>query len=220
MVSGYCKSKEGVKEYEKIGLKYPDDLSDKAYDEYLKQTRKSPKDKTKVEIMNMKRVVLFDGSQWIVHDHHDIRLDMIGNLRTWYRGGIGKYPIVTPRYEIKVDDETFEKSRVCTGVSHIKTGWLIPFTKKKADELHDKYCLDVPSEYSSNTKTAYSVQRGENRGPGNVVSVQSYKDWRDAEDIEELFRFGKIANPAERQLLAEEKAGKVVSPYLQTRPYT
>jgi hypothetical protein len=49
--------------------------------------------------------------------------------------------------------------------------------------------------------------------------VESFKDWRDAEDVEELFRFGKIANAAERQLLAEEKAGKVVSPAMQTRPY-
>ena len=32
-----------------------------------------------------------------------------------------------------------------------------------------------------------------------------------AEDSEELFRFGHIASPEERQLLADEKAGKLVS---------
>ena len=31
------------------------------------------------------------------------------------------------------------------------------------------------------------------------------------EDIEELFRFGHIASPEERQLIADEKAGKIVS---------
>jgi hypothetical protein len=31
-----------------------------------------------------------------------------------------------------------------------------------------------------------------------------------AEDIEELFRFGHIASPEKRQLLAYEKAGKIV----------
>ena len=39
---------------------------------------------------------------------------LIGNIKMWYRGGIGKYPIPTPHFEIKVDEETLEKSRVCT----------------------------------------------------------------------------------------------------------
>jgi hypothetical protein len=42
---------------------------------------------------------------------------------------------------------------------------------------------------------------------------------RDAEDIEELFRFGHIANPEERQLLAEEKAGRATPPNMIPRPY-
>jgi hypothetical protein len=68
-------------------------------------------------------------------------------------------------------------------------------------------------------KTSYSVQRGENKGLGNLVTVSSYRDWRDAEDIEELFRFGHIA-PEERQLLADEKAGKIVTSRMAApRPY-
>lgn len=102
--------------------------------------------------------------------------------------------------------------------STIKTGYSIKLSPKKADELH-KLCLDEPSEYSNNQVTAYSVQRGDNKGPGNLVSVQSYKDWRDCEDVKELFRFGHIANPEERQLLAEEKAGKVTPPNMIPRPY-
>ena len=218
MVSNYVKSPEGIAEYKKIGLEYQSDWSDTQYDEYLNQTRKSPKDKSLVEIRMMTRVLLLDGSQYIVHDHADIRLDMIGNIKMWYRGGIGKYPIPTPHYEIKVDEETLEKSRVCTRADYVKTGYSIRFSTKKADELH-KLCIDVPSEYSSNQVTSYAVERGENKGPSNLITVESFKDWRDAEDIEELFRFGRIANPAERQLLAEEKAGKVVSPAMQTKPY-
>jgi hypothetical protein len=219
MVSNYIRSPEGIAEYKKLGLEYPNEFFDNQYDDYLNQTRKSPKDKTLVEIRNMTRVVLLDGSQYIVHDHADIRLDLIGNLKMWYRGGIGKYPIPSPHYEIKVDEETLEKSRVCTGVSHIKTGYSIKWSIKKADELH-KLCIDAPSDYSNNLVTAYSVRRGELKGPNNLVTVESFKDWRDVEDVEELFRFGRIAIPAERQLLAEEKAGKVVSPAMQTRPYT
>jgi hypothetical protein len=95
------------------------------------------------------------------------------------------------------------------------------FSPKKADDLQ-KFCLDTPSEYSNNMKTSYSVQRADNNGPGNLVTVSSYGDWKDAEDIEELWRFGHIASPEERQLLADEKAGKIVSPQQRIaapRPY-
>ena len=52
MVSNYVRSPEGIAEYKKIGLEYPNEFSDNQYDEYLNQTRKSPKDKTLVEIRN------------------------------------------------------------------------------------------------------------------------------------------------------------------------
>jgi hypothetical protein len=44
-----------------------------------------------------------------------------------------------------------------------------------------------------------------------------------AKDIEELFRFGHIASPEERQLLADQKAGKIVSQQQRiaaNRPFT
>ena len=63
MVSNYVKSPEGIAEYKKIGLEYQSDWSDTQYDEYLNQTRKSPKDKSLVEIRMMTRVLLLDGSQ-------------------------------------------------------------------------------------------------------------------------------------------------------------
>ena len=68
MVSNYVKSPEGIAEYKKIGLEYPSEFFDNQYDEYLNQTRKSPKDKTLVEIRNVTRVILLDGSQYIVHE--------------------------------------------------------------------------------------------------------------------------------------------------------
>jgi hypothetical protein len=104
---------------------------------------------------------------------------------------------------------------------HIKCGYSIRLSPKKADELH-KLCLDTPSEYSNNMTTSFAVQRGENKGPDNLVTVSSYWDWRDAEDIEELFRFGHIASPEERRLLADKKAGKIVSQQQRiaaNRPY-
>ncbi len=95
----------------------------------------------------------------------------------------------------------------------IKTGYLIKFTQTNIDRLH-KFCIDEPSDYSDGSTTYYSVQRGEQKGPNNYTTVKSFKDWRDCEDIEELFRWGKIATPEERQVLAEEKAGKRPNPFM------
>ena len=101
----------------------------------------------------MTRVILLDGSQYIVHDHADIRLDLIGNIKMWYRGGIGKYPIPTPHYEIKVDEETLEKSRVCTGVSYTKTGYSIKFSTKKADEFgNTRAAPRNPTRYAKSSR--------------------------------------------------------------------
>lgn len=38
MVTGITKSKEGVAEYKKIGLPYPDSLDDELYEKWLKDT--------------------------------------------------------------------------------------------------------------------------------------------------------------------------------------
>ncbi len=113
----YTKCPEGVEQFEKYGLKYPRQLSDEMYENYLEETKKSPKDKTLFEIRKMNRVVLPDKTQWIVHDQADIRYDKIGNLSTWSRGNIGRYPIVVPYYELKTDPESLEKIKVCTGLN-------------------------------------------------------------------------------------------------------
>jgi hypothetical protein len=93
--------------------------------------------------------------------------------------------------------------------------FLLPY-----DVVRTSSSSDASAEYSNNMITSYAAQRGENKGPDNLVTIESFKDWRDAEDIEELFRFGRIANAAERQLLADENARKVLSPEVASpKPY-
>ena len=39
MVQGFLKSEEGIREYKKIGLSYPDHLQDELYEDWMKQTQ-------------------------------------------------------------------------------------------------------------------------------------------------------------------------------------
>ena len=79
----------------------------------------------------MRRVGPGDGSQHIVYGQEEIRLDKMGNVKQWIVGSIGRYPIPTPYYEIKVNQETLEKGKVCIAVSNIKTGYTIRFSPKE-----------------------------------------------------------------------------------------
>ena len=57
---------------------------------------------------------------------------------------------------------------------------------------------------------------------GLAISLVKVNHALCVEDIEELFRFGHIASPEERQLIADEKAGKIVSQQQRiaaNRPY-
>lgn len=202
MVSGFCKSDEAVAAYKKIGLSYPDEIYDRQYDSYLQETSKSPAKENKIKYQNVVRVVLPSGQQYIVHDQTDIRLDKIGNVKSFYRSGIGKHPVPTPQYSIQIDQEDgYSKKRVLSGVSSIEIVLSIPFNEKTADEIY-KYCTG---------KTQYTIQKGENKG--HRITVDSFEDFKKGE-VEELLRFGHIANKVERQLLEEEKSGKTtVRPY-------
>ena len=166
MVSNYVKSPGRPRRIQENWPRIQEVISDDQYDEYLNQTRKSPKDKTLVEIRMMTRVLLLDGSQYIVHDHADIRFDLIGNIKMWYRGGIGKYPIPTPHFEIKVDEETLEKSRVCTRADYVKTGYSIKFSQRRPTNYTNSVLM-----FRLNTQVIKSLhmQCSEGRIKGPVI---------------------------------------------------
>jgi hypothetical protein len=86
----YFKSPEGVKEFEKLNLTYEDEMWDDAYDAFLKLTKRTPAKEVEREIHNMLRVVLPNGKQYIIHDMTETRKDPIGNIKKFYRNGLGE----------------------------------------------------------------------------------------------------------------------------------
>jgi hypothetical protein len=132
----FHKSSEGIKEYEEIKISYPDDnLTDKAYEVFMEKTKKCPESKRKREIMNMTRIVV-DSKEYIVYDEMLRAEDGIGNPLHHFRGGMGRYPIPIPEYELRQIPGTLDVEKATTGIRDIKVGHSIPFNAKNADALY------------------------------------------------------------------------------------
>jgi hypothetical protein len=203
----YFKSEESLREYEKIGQPYPQETYDKWYDDFLKLTRATKEKDIKIEIHNMKRYILKSGEQYIVHDETTTKFDPLGNRKSFYRGGIGKFPIPIPHYEIKVNpEEGYSKAKIITGIDSVDVGYSIPFDKPNIDRLL-KY---------TDGNTQYSISKQDYQS-GKRFTIASLHDWIEG-DIIELLRFGHIASSYEKQILADEKIGKFQSTPLPTAP--
>ncbi len=111
--------------------------------------------------------------------------------------------------EVRIDPEQrYAKERYVSGIDDIKTGYSIKFSKSKPEELH-KICID-----ESQHPTAYVIQKGHQKMGLHVsvmglhVSVDSFHDSCNG-SADELLRFGHIASAQEKQVFADEKAGKI-----------
>ena len=207
----YFRSKEGEEAYAAIGVPYPKEMYDDWYDKFLKLTKNTKEKDYKIYIGQMKRFILKTGEEFLIHDMTEERLDPLGNVKRFYRGGIGKYGRPIPHYEIKVNpEEGYEKSKVVTGVDTVEDAYSIPFTKENIDKL-TKY---------TDGNTAYSIQK-EDYQTGITITIDNFTSWRDGNPIE-LLRFGHIASSYEKQVLEDEKIGKFIDHVTPTagRVYT
>ena len=163
----------------------------------LKLTKNTKEKDYKIHIRQMRRFILKSGEEFLIHDMSEERTDPLGNVKTFYRGGIGKYGKPIPHYEIKVDPEAgYEKSKVVTGIDSIEDCYSIPFTKENIEPL-TKY---------TDGNTAYSIQK-EDFKTGLTFTIDNYHSWLTGKP-EHLLRFGHIASSYEEQILADEKIGK------------
>jgi hypothetical protein len=76
----------------------------------------------KAVIQNLLRLVLPSGEEYIIYDQTDIRQDPLGNIKRFYRSGLGTYPIPIPRYEMRINEEMgYEKEKVAAGIDTISS---------------------------------------------------------------------------------------------------
>lgn len=124
---------------------------DNDYETFLRTTRKASENKdAKQEIQNLLRIVVPNGEgEFIVHDLAETCYDSLGNEKKFYRHSLGLFHRPVPEYKIRMNED-YEKETYTAGYNDMRTEYSIPFTTKKADELHK----------ISTDKTAYLISLG------------------------------------------------------------
>lgn len=179
----YWKSDEGLKAYAKIEQPYPVTEWDKDYDRFIAETKSSDeRGRTKRTITRLTRVHGADGKDYIVYSERELRFDDLGNSKKRFRDNLGQYPQPEGHYSIYYDTNNQQKTKI-DSITNINTGYFIPFSPKKMDELYKYTVNDVPQRAG---RTEYFVQRIND----SLISVESFEDLRDGE-FDELAKYGK-----------------------------
>lgn len=139
----FTKSKEGIAEFEKLGLKYEDSLQDELYETWLTETTVdnlaefAPNTPEKqINTIHVKQVATGEYTEegnplyeyYIIYDVSHTRIDKAGNPVSRYLPKQGTYPIPVPHY--KLGEMTFGKAkREVDFVSTINTGYVLKWNK-------------------------------------------------------------------------------------------
>ena len=187
MVNGYIQSPEGEAEFSKLGLEYPREVFDRLYEEYIRNTRTEDLEKythhREKEIVDIKRVKTGE-KEFITYSESEYRLDEALNVKHFFRSDIGKFPIPKAIYTIK--QVAFgKKEREVSDIANIETGYSIPFSKEKMNELR---------QMGLSQSAHFSVEHSN----GIRISVETFEDLRDGE-YNELNHFGTIPNDVQRR---------------------
>lgn len=208
----YWKSKEGLKEYEKLGKPYENTVWDTDYEQFVNKTRGSDTEgKTKRQVVRITRLQAADGGEYIVYDEKETRYDGLGNASKRFRDNLGTYPIPQGQREIYYDENNNQATRLVS-ITNIETGYSIPFNKAKLDELHKNAVDNVPQRAG---RTQYFVQRI-NDPP---TTVQTYQDLKEG-DFEELMKYGKksFGWKEEKEHLKQEREQLMVAEEVSENP--
>jgi hypothetical protein len=185
----YYYSQKGEEMYKAIDRPYPLHSFDVAYNTFMRKTKNSKDNET--IITKMIRLKLpseenqddeLEGKEYILYDVRETRRDGLGNKKTYVRLNLGKYPIPEKILEMKFDED-FQPVQKVVGVGEVHTGYEIPFTKERAEEMH-KLCKDKITATNS-IRTQYLVQKYNEY----KISVDSFKDWLTG-DFETLYATG------------------------------
>ena len=109
MVADFTKSPEGVEEYRKLDLQYPNHLQDELYEKWLsetnadnlnKYTHHKEKELTSIHIRLVQEEPGQKPKAFLQYDYMHRRLDVACNVVHRYRPRIGLYPIPRPHWKV------------------------------------------------------------------------------------------------------------------------
>jgi hypothetical protein len=203
----YTKSDEGVAEFKKAGLEYPDNDSDTAYQILLERTPTGPGNpfakKNKTRITAIYRYRLAPGREFLVWNEVETRYTPLGNPEQDHRLNLGRYPVIEYQNIMKQEESGYRYT-VTEPTGYTKTGYSMPYTLEDIDILHKNASDDYGFEELNEREikpTRYYLKDLRKR---TTVSVKKWEDFRDG-DFDELYEYGtKITSPEQAQQIKDK----------------
>jgi hypothetical protein len=200
----YSKSPEGLAEYKKARLQYPETYIDKAYQEFLERTPDEEgndyRHKNHTRVTKITRVRQPGGKEFLLYDQVEVRYTPLGNPERFALTNLGRYPVLEMKTQI-IEESNGLRRRVATPSGQTKTAYSLEYNLTNIDELH-KNSIDNPDTYledeseESNPVTQYLLHDLRKQ---RKISIANYEDFRDGK-FEELFEYGKkISSDKEAQ---------------------
>lgn len=171
MPSGFSKCQQGVEAYQRVGKPYDNTVDDTRYENILKKTQNSPhKSRNQRVVRVMVRELANDGKEYIKYDIQEVLYDAIGAFEEVYTPNIGLYPIPIVQPKLEYGSDMIAREVTDGPIVRIDTGYLYPFTKEKADEIHA-----MSNDISQTERTQYLIKRT----GGKRITISNYLDFRD-----------------------------------------
>jgi len=204
----YCKSKEGIEEYKKVGLPYPDNHHDKHYQDFLERTPAGRGNdythKNKTRVSDIYRYRLTPEKEYLVWNQTETRYSPLDNPERVTKTNLGRYPIVEMKNVMQVEESGY-KHVVTEPTGHTKTGYSLPYTLKNIDNLHKNASDDYEFEEATGKDmrpTHYHLYDARKR---NTIAIHSWEDFRDG-DFDELYQYSKkVSSDQEAQAIKDEQ---------------
>ena len=190
----YNKSKEGIAEFKKAGMPYPDNYIDEHYDKFLKRTpagsgnKFSHKNKTRVT--SITRTRLAPGKEFLIWNQTEHRWSPLGNHEQATRLNLGVYPVIEYENVMQEDEDTGYRHVVTAPTGYTKTGYSLEYNLKNIDRLHEEAADDYGFEELTQKEIKPTRYYLNDLRKKTTVAIHNWKDFRDG-DFDMLWEYGK-----------------------------
>jgi hypothetical protein len=194
----YLKSPEGIAEFKKVGLQYPENAHDKHWNSVLERTpdgegnQYAHKNKTRVTDITRRR--LESGKEYLTWNQTEIRYTPLGDPEYKNRTNLGRYPIIEYKHAMK-EEKSGYRHAVTQPTGRTKTGYSLEYNVKNIDKLHENASDGYEFEEAINSDmrpTHYAVN---DLRKHMTIAIHSWEDFRDGK-FDELYQYGtKVTSP-------------------------